>query len=311
MTAGAQTLTGPRLSELSRCVRQCAYTALGAARDEPPDLSVYFRRGHFFGRLRYEEYAERYGRDQVEREREIPWRFGAGHADIYVRPERRIVEVVSTVTPSPATLGHKIEQVKQYLMLDAEAERASVDVIDPSRLTPVQSLPVHVTDDDCTELAQRIEALGEALAANEAELAPRACTRPSEARGRLCPYASTCFAGWVEQPADLSSLQAEDAYRLVAMRKRELDEARTLAEIRDAAYREALGLAEEAGAPEGRSRAGGVELNRVTVKGRETFALATARKAGAWTAADDERLGPFVRFGEPSTRWSVREVEPA
>ena len=299
------TLTGARLSQLSRCPRQAAYGALGTPEDETPvDMALYFRRGHFMSRLRHLEYAEQYGADQVELEREIPWALGTGHADIYIQPTRTIVEVVSTVSPSALIEALKIDQAKTYVVLDPEAERAVVDVINPSSLAPAHSIPVRVADDDEAEVHEKVAQVVRAVESGGEELPARVCERPSQARSYLCPFASTCFAGWQEPEHDIDSPEARRlAAELLAL-DRARREAKAVVSELDGRWRDVTGELAEI-VPAGKTHLGAVTITRTPVAGRVTFGLSTARKAGYWTPEDEARFEAFLKRGEPHERWSV------
>lgn len=301
-------LTGLRLSETARCLRQAAYRGLGAPEDEPPaDVQLYFRRGHFFGRLRAAEYADEYGADAIQVEREIPWPGGTGHADIYVIPTRTLVEVVSTVAPTPLMLGHKIEQVKRYLHYDPEAEHAVVEHINPSRLAPVDAFPVRLTDDDRERIDAETAALLIAVAVDNASELPRVCSKPGDARQQLCPFADTCFAGWQQPEVELDSPEARQLAAEGLQLARARREAQAEAKETDEAWRDWQARAVEAGVPEGVSRIGPVVVKRTLVAGRETFRRQVAEKAGIWTTADSERFRDFLSIGQPHERWTVEQ----
>ena len=301
-------LTGLRLSEVARCPRQAAYRGLSVPEDEPPyDVSLYYRRGAFFQKLREAEYAAEYGRDQIEVEREVPWPGGTGHADIYVRPTKTLVEVVSAVSPSAKMLGLKIEQVKRYLHYDPDAELALVEHIDPSRLAPIDSFPVRLTDGEGERIDREVAGLLASLDSGGADLPDRVCARPNEARQYLCPFASACFNGWEEPVADIDSPEAWDlgaeGLRLQARRQdRGIDKRKIDEEWRDWQLR-----CQSAGVPEGTSRVGGALIKRTKVKARESFRFAVARQAGALGERDLERLAPYLTTGEPHERWTIEQ----
>lgn len=301
-------LTGLRLSESARCVRQAAYRGLGAPETEQPfDVQLYFRRGHFFGRLRAAEYRDEYGADAIQTEREIPWPGGVGHADIYVIPTRTLVEVVSTVSPTPAMLGHKIEQVKRYLHYDPEAEQAVVEHVNPSRLAPVDAFPVRLTDDDRERIDGETAALLIAVAVDNASELPRVCSKPGDARQQLCPFADTCFAGWTAPEFELDSPEARQLAAEGLRVKLERDAAKAVLDVADEGWRDWQARAVEAGVPEGVTRIGPVVVKRTLVAGRESFRRQRAEKAGIWTAADSERFRDFLSIGQPHERWAVEQ----
>jgi hypothetical protein len=305
-------LTGPRLSQLSRCPRQAAYGALDTPEDPTPvPMAVYWRRGHVYQRLRFEEYAAEHGRDNVEFERPIPWPLGEGHADIYVKPTKTIVELVSTVAPSHNMLALKFQQAKCYLHFDPEAERAVVEAINPSRLEPAETFPVRVSDEDAAEIDAAVAAVQHAIESGGDRMPERVCEKPSDARQHLCPFATTCFAGWtapapvpLDDPAAVQA--AVDAYKARVKR----DEAKAILKDADQDWQDAVGVLAEY-VPAGKHTVGGLTVARTSVKARETFSFANARKAGALAEPELERLSAFVKVGEPHERWTIeRNGEP-
>lgn len=209
-------LRGARLSTLARCVRQCAYTALDAPRDEAPmDMTTYFARGHLFNHYVGQQLRAKHGKDAVRSEVDIPWPLGVGHAD-HVVNGMLAVEVVSTVTPSPHTFGFKARQLKSYMHFGGYSDGA-VYVIDPSSLKREDVLPIKLTDEDREEIDMNTKLvgvavdLGRAMETNSPTFLPRVCRKPSDARGYLCQYASTCFADWEAPPATVND--TEDARR--------------------------------------------------------------------------------------------------
>ena len=308
-------LTGARLSALSRCPRQAAYTALGAEANSPSDqMERYFARGRVFEEYVVRQFEAKYP-GGVETQREIPWPLGVGHADIYIPQEKLLVEVVSTVAPTGAILGFKIEQVKLYLHFDEEAERAAVYVVNPSDLRREDLLPVKLTDEDRMRIETEVAEV-EAGIANYSEgpdALPTCCaSSPDDCRfGHMCSYTDLAWADW-EPPA--AEDVPEEAVELL-MRLAAKDRAYKAAEANTSGYkherdeiREALLPLLEPGVE---YVAGGVSVKLTQVKGRETFRLAPARTAGAITPGIEEALQPWISVGEPSVRWTLNVDDTA
>lgn len=293
-------------SGMARCARLAAYAALNTDRDPDPfDLSEYYRRGEVFERLRLAEYDQAYP-GRVQRQRSVHWQAAGrefeGRIDGFLEDDGIVIEVVSTVSPSQEMVGHKVAQNIVYQVLEPEARGGLVDVIDPSRLVPVQSIPVHVTDEARDDVHHKIAMVEHALLTEGRDMPERACAKPGEARGRLCPFAATCFAG-VEAPRrEWTDPDDAMAFQRVRAAKQELDAAKAVAAEKDAAYKTLLDGLE---LDEGRNVAGNVEINRTRVKARETFQWALAKRAGAITSQVEEVLRPFVKVGEPSHRYTV------
>ena len=205
MTVAAFPETDARLSETARCARMTALRIDGAP-PEPPtaDMQVYFYRGHAYEQILRARLIEGYGAEDVEWQRTVKWPLGVGHADFYVRSEKQLIEVTSTTSPSAKMLDFKIEQLKQYIHYDPEAEHGAVYVIDSSRLADGERvIPVLLTDEDVERITERVARL------QGGEPPERVCARPSQARGMLCPFAAACFEGWQPTPPEQLSEQLD------------------------------------------------------------------------------------------------------
>lgn len=292
-------------SGMARCARQGAYAALHTEPDPPLfEMEEFYRRGHFMERLRLMEWDARYP-GEVEKKRPIPWeaagRVFHGEADGYHTPERKIIEVVSSVSPSRHTIGLKVAQARTYVALDSEAESAVVDVIDPSRLAPADQIAVVVTDDHRAEVQAKVAAVGLALESNGAEMPARVCDRPGQAQSMLCPFASTCFAGF-EEPSrfEITDPKAMDAAaRVLSAEADERIHKAALKEVAEAKKQAQADLLEYT--PEGKSVVGPFDISRWHVNGREDIDRAAADAAGV-------DLTPFVKQGAGHDRIAVKKT---
>lgn len=265
---------------------------------ELPEVTQrYFARGHLFESYVVAQLEARHGKTDVERQREIAWPLGVGHADAYIESERLIVEVVSTVAPHHSVVRHKIEQAKQYVHYDPDAESAIVYVINPSSLEGEHRIPVTVTQDDRDRIGARV---AELLLGKKPD---RVCLSRSSPEAYFCPFVDECFIDWT--PPEMPGLAAElvdDAHELARL------------EARVKAARDALKAAESdrdelrdvLPASDFEWTDGTVRVKRSTGDGRVTYDVATAIEAGAVT---DEQLEPFKRVGKPIIRWSVTATE--
>lgn len=307
----SRVLEGLRLSELARCPRQCAMRGLVEPSEPPERAKRWMARGQMFGYYAYLQFADRYGKDQVQREVEIDWGLGTGHADLYVIPERLIVEVVSSTSPD-AIVGAKIRQARQYLHFHPEAESAAVFVINPSDLDREDLIPVVLRPEDIAEIEADVQAVRDALAGGE--LPPCVAVSPSECRHSLfCSFTEQAWQGW-EPPEPLSSDDPELGELVRALYDAKRDERATAAELdaRRSLRTEIEQRLAILDVPAGRDvEVAGLKLRRTVVKGRETFSLSTAKKSGVWTPVDDERFGPFCKVGSASERWSVDRASGA
>lgn len=310
MSAAAQpqrVLTGTRLSELAACPRRCACRALGHEAAEPPARQRrYLVRGQMFESYVALQFEAKYGKTAIERQREIPWALGTGHADIYIRPEKLIIEVVSTVG---GNIDAKIRQARLYLMHDPEAETAAVYVVDPSSLDAEDLIPVHTDDHQLAELEERIAAVQAAI--DGGPLPDCVHATPPGCRYSGCPFTQSAWADWQPPtPVDLSdtpglvSLTA-DFYRA----KQTREHAKAQLEDAESVYRDAKeALAEILALPKIPYRAGPFEVSRTQVAGRVTFSFARACETGAIPPAMQDALAPFVKVGHPHSRINIRRV---
>jgi len=292
--------TDARLSETARCARITHLRMNGAEGAEPDQQTQrYFRRGHLFESYVRDQLVERFSEDDVEEQRDINWPLGVGHADLFVRSERLLIEVVSTVSPSPKMLGWKIEQLKQYLHYDPEAEHGAVYVINPSSLDGEQILPVTLTDEDRDRITTRVAML------DTGELPDRVCRRPSDARSMMCPFSVECFDGWQATPLEefgeeldgaVAELErAEDSYRTANANlkeiKKERDQARRM-------VREYVDLDREYVSSDG------VRVKVIEIQ-RTSYDIDTAIETSVVDAALVE---PFKTTGNPHERWYVKRL---
>ncbi len=296
-----------RASELARCPRQCAYRGLAADAREPDERTRrYFARGHMYGAYVGQQLEARFGPDDVERERVIPWPLGEGHADFYVRSMKLLIETKSTVAPSTSSpmFDMAVWQLKIYLRFDPEAEHGALYIVNPSSLDGEDVVTVTLTDDDIREIDAQVESVRVAL--DGGPLPDRVCDRPSQARGRLCPFAVTCFEGWEPDPArEITDPRAADlAARIYEAKQKEREHRAPLTEAeadRKQAEAELAELLEQ-----GASDVGPFRVTR-SDRHRESFNLKKARLAGV----PDDLLDEFTSVSRFSM-WTVdRQAPPA
>lgn len=250
------------------------------------------------------QFEEKYGKDQIEAQREVTWPLGTGHIDIYVRSEKLIVEVVSTVGGS---IEHKIRQARLYLMHDPEALNAAVYIVNPSSLSGEEFLPVYTSDQDIIDLQDRIASVQTAV--DGGPLPDCVHNSPSGCAHSGCPFYKTAWEGWEPpDPVDLSDSPA--VVRLAADYYHA-----------DKAYREAKALEEERKAtrdalkddlvellPVGQDvTAGPLSVRRIHVTGRETLSWSKARQAGLPPGVE-EILQPFVSISDGYSRLQIKRV---
>ena len=266
-------------------------------------------RGKLYGNFVGRQFVAKYGAENVELEREINWGNGwIGHADIYVKPEKLIVEVVSTTNPSGQILEDKMTQLKGYVHFDPEAEIGALYIINPSSLEREDVWTVSSTDEDREELENRAAEIVKAFGTQGRLLPDRICAKPSEGRSHLCPFVETCFAGWEPPPAIPLDGVVEGLAPALYHADQGVRAARDMLSVAEDHRDEIRNQILEAGLEPGEYEGAGVSIRLTEVKGRETFQFAAAKKARQWTSMDDERLGLFVKIGQPSYRWKVEAV---
>lgn len=306
----ARVLEGVRLSELARCPRACALRGLGAEPTEPSGRQRrWMSRGQIFGMYAALQFEQLHGKGNVEREREVPWPLGTGHADIYIRPEKLLIEVVSSTSPD-GILPAKIRQVRRYLHFDPEAERAAVYVINPADLDREDLIPVELRDEDVDEIEDEVSAVQEALAGGD--LPDCSASTPTECRlARFCSFTDVAWAGWFPPPATELPAAPDVVALLVEWTACKTAEAEHKA-AGAANYerrREVQALLAEHGVEAGTEYAvGGFSVKRQVRAGSASFSLARARSSGTWTPGHDEMFAPFLKVGDPSEMWAIKKL---
>lgn len=321
--------TRPRLAARSRwsaavkCPRQAAYGLLGIPPEEERlrddvahlmrlDLDGLRRRGRRLGAVRAHAYIDQYGEDNVELEREVAWPAGILHEDIFVRPEALAVEVKSVTPASIDTIfDAAVLQVAGAVHFDDEAEHGMVEFVSPLDESVYECVPVTLNDD----LIARVEAVAHAVAqagmTKGAELPERVCQRPGDSAGRLCPFAGHCFDGWAEQhpPIILDDPEVVALCQSLHTLKSEYKTHSAEAKLRSEGYAEVQARLAELGVEPGVDyEIGPFRLRRIVTAEGESFSLAKARSAGAWTGAHDEHFSAFLKPRAGSERWTIDRV---
>lgn len=253
------------------------------------------RRGLLFEDLVYEQFADRYGDANVQRQREVMWPGGVCHPDLYVIPERASIEVKSSTHPASLLPDARLQNAGQQLF-DDDSDGGGIAFIDPVDLDPRFEA---VNAEDHREQIDHI--LGQ-LAWAEATGGLPDCTAKSPAHcrhGKLCGYTDIAWEGWT--PPRPTEFPHEDAAELVAdlyrlrMRRKEHDAASRASKN---AEKELVAQLTELGLAEGvEYEVGPLRLKFVTVDGGH---VSFDRKPyDKWTV---ERTGdgdlPAEDFGE-------------
>jgi len=295
-----------RWSSAAKCARQGAYGLLGVEPIEPDDRTKrLWIRGKQLGAYVADSFAEKYGEHNIIREKAVPWPGGILHTDVYVIPERVAVEVKSTSTPA-SILDAALTQLAGEVHFDPDTDAGLLALVNPSDLS-MEFVPFRLTD----EWIERVERIADEVmraGASRGQMLPdRVCAKPSDGIGRFCPFISHCFEGWAPAPLDeISSIEVVELARQWVEAKQEYRRHKEDEEAAHGRYKE-IEAALSAHLEPGRTyQVGPYQARRIVSKGRETFQIGRARKAGQWTELDDERWRTFVTVGQPSERYDIQ-----
>lgn len=306
MTAAA-VLEGTRLSELARCPRQCALRACGCE-PEPidPEWERFFARGQLFEEYVARQYAALHGRDEIIRQLVVRWPLGHGHADMYIKPRREIVEVKSSTVPDGAIFDIAVKQVKMYRYFFTPAKRAGVYLVNPSSLRREDFIPVKVTPSDVDEIEALVAMVQTAIDTDGEELPPCAAENPAQCRRLGCAFTSKAWEGWQRPVETINDEQATQLARSLYELKRDTRKFKAEAAEREQGYKNVQTQLAEIGIEPGKNyHLGPYKLRRIVTAESESFSLAKARKTGHWNHADDERFHDFIGVRNGSERWTV------
>jgi hypothetical protein len=311
-----ETLTGIRPSLWARCVTAAVFQGRGADEAEPEtEAREWFFRGHVFEEIVMRQIEAKHGKENVQRQVVIPIPgIGEGHADGYLIPEKALIEIKSTVAayPNSDTFQFGVEQLRRYLAYHGEAEKGYLYMVDPSRMKPADVYTVVLTDEDRERIEGERKYVADGAEREDVMLAShgdewRPCTRPSQARSRLCPFADVCFEGWQHEPAaEITEAQALDAAsRLHAIKTEKRQHAaaiRALEEGERAAQAE-LGEYVEPG----EAIVGPYAVKRTHVVMQPKFSVRAYEAAG--NEMDD--LADYFTAGSEYDKWTVGKAEQA
>ncbi len=195
-----------RWSMAARCPRMAYYGLIGVEDDElsPAEARLQrrlFRRGRRIGDEVMDDFSEKYGEENIVREHASVWPddglpLGELHADGFVIPEKMAVEVKSSTSPA-SIVDSAITQLAGQIRWNPDAEIGCLAIADPTGMKETALLPILLTD----ELTERVESIAAQVveASRTGEPPTRVCGKPSDARGKMCPFAGHCFKDW-EQP---------------------------------------------------------------------------------------------------------------
>lgn len=300
-----------RWSLTARCVRMAFYGFTGVEPAEPDEeTKLRWERGQMDEDWMIRQLRARHGRKNVRVQKAVPWPseglpLGELHQDAYIVSERLPVEIKSHLSGDVS--DSDIIQLAGEIAFDPDADGRGV-LIAIDRDLRRREIPVILNDRLRAEVEGRAAALTEAVLT---ETVPgRVCEKPSDGRSLLCPFISHCFADW-EPEEDVISLDGPEFAELAEtalQAKRRRDETKAAYELAEAEWKESTAALAEHDWPAGKSVSAGIQISRSPRKGRTTFRYSEAVKTGAWTDADDERLGAFVHVGDGYDVWDAERV---
>lgn len=313
-------LTGIRPSLWARCPTAAVYQGRGEEEAPlPPETQEWFFRGQVFEEIVVRQIIAKHGRENVERQVVIPIPgIGEGHADAYLKPEKTLIEVKSTVAPFPNSpiFEHGVKQLKLYIHHHPEAEQGVLYMLNPNRMTPADVYTVRLSDEDREQIEferQWIEDVvrGDLASATTIGGIPatrgtdyRPCTKPAQARGRMCPFAETCFADWeAPEPGEVTDPAALDAASRLYAIKEELRVHKAAIDALEEGKKQAEGeLAELLDV--GDTVVGPYQVKRTHVVRQPTFSVRAYEAAGL-------SLEPLAEYFRPGSEYDTFRISKA
>jgi len=287
-----------------------SFGLLGAEPAPPDDRTKgRFQRGKDAENYHARRLIERFGPDNVIREKAIPWPntglpVGELHQDFFIPSERMVNEVKSS--ESDALYDAYATQTAGEVYWDDDAEYGALTFLDRD-YQETAVYPILITD----TTAELLESIASQVVecGKTGTLPPRVCQKPADGISLFCPFIEQCFDGWVApevvdgDPA-LASLFSEAWLAKQAAKAAAAEQAAANERWEDAKARLA-----DAGLEPGETLCGGIRVKRIDVRDSEKLDLSKARKAGVWNALQDELFGPFLKLSGGHTRFDVERVD--
>lgn len=310
-----------RLSAVGGCARQQTLRMLGYPATEPTETQLsIFASGHEHEDRVFRLWAARYPR-QVRRQIRVRTPYGTGHIDLWVAPERRLVEVKSTTLKmrDRLPLAAHVDQVLMYLHFWGRARDAQAEIAYRLKETgELLSFAVDYDPDRVATLLRTLGAIESAVSVEEPLPIPDGYTAfafPCAWGTGRCPFWDHCWG------ADAAVAREKDvvvvtnpALASAAAQYAALREARhTLSAERDALEDDQRALeaqfAEELSAHDATAlQAGPYRITGTPKAGAVSYRLKDALAAGAVDAA---ALAPYKTVGKPSRTWTLKTLPAA
>lgn len=299
-----------RWSMAARCPRQAVYAFLGAD-PEPLDEETLLLMER--GKLDQQWLVDNilvplHGRENLILEKPVPWPakglpIGELHTDIFVKTVRMPIEVKSHADGDVSE--DDVVQLGGEILFDPESNGKTGTLIQIDRNLHRDTLPVTLTKQLRKTVEERAAQVVEAT--RTGTLPDRVCGKKADARGKLCPFAETCFEGVPEQVMLNASPELEALAPRLLQARIEKDATSRQAAAADKEFKELAAQAIELGVLPGHSYlAAGVEIKRTAVGDQERFAFGDAKKCGAFTAKHAELFEPFISWSGAHSRWTVK-----
>ena len=301
------TLEGVRLSELARCPRMCAMRACGC---EPQEVASewqrYFSRGLLFEHYVAEQYAALDGRDNIIRQLVIRWPLGEGHADLYRKERRELIEVKSTTVPDGVIFDTAVRQVRLYKHFYTPAKRAGVYLVNPSNLRREDFITVKLGPSDVDEIETLVAQVKQAIDTNGEELPACSMGNPGQCRNIGCPFTAQAWEGWQPETVTIDAEEAAALAQSLYELKRDARKHKAEAEELEKGYKQVQSRLAEIGVEPGTDYTfGPFKLRRIVTAESESFSLSKAVKTGNFNEHDRERFREFIGTRNGSERWTV------
>jgi len=236
----------------------------------------------------------------------VQWEMGVGHADLYIRETDTVVEVLSSQSPTGDTIHSKLIQARGYARA-VDASNVALIIVDPATLAEERVI-VTAGSPQWDDLARECDDRVAKVVAwrDSGEIPARVCSKPGEAWGHFCVFASHCFDGY--EPPLVASVESEEAQMLairlanVKKQRREISQTdRRLEEEQKEIQAELEPLV-----PGGEWQVGGWRVKR-SDRTRKSFKLTLAERD---SRLPDELLAEFTSISE-FTVWDVEQTGPA
>lgn len=299
-----------RWSMSARCPRMGAYGLLGVDPEPPDDVTrLRWARGKLDEDWWVKQIlAPRVGRRNIKREKSVPWPSGEGvlpvgelHTDVFVKTERMPYEVKSHLSGEP--MDTDFVQLAGEVLFDPEVDGTVGTLVVIDRDLHWEAVPVLADQyrEQVEETARQVIHAG-----LTGEVPERVCAKPSDARGRLCPFASRCFEGW--SPPEPQRLKADAAVVALQLKHAQDTERELRGQLaqHEERRKELSGMLAEWDLTPGVEYVGaGARVTRTHVDDSERLSVTKARKAGVFTGEIEAVLAPFVTRSGAHDRWKI------